>query len=1322
MRRAVIVLGWILAIAIALPLILLGVANTGPGRYAIEYLAAWGSGDTVRISSLAGRFPDGLRAAQLELRDRRGAYATLRDVELDWSPSRLTTGVLAIDRVSVRVASISRQPDTDPGPSSTTTGLPVRVFVQSLHIDRLEVAAPVIGADAVLTVDASGALDSLTTGRLLLTARTPDEGGEYRLDATADSGAMRVSATVNEPAHGWLSRLADVPDLGAIALNGALEGPRSALATRLTLTAGLLRASAAGQIDLVNNSADLTIEANAPEMRPGPDLAWQSVALNARVHGRFTAPDAIGQLRIDHLTAGDAGIDKIAADLSGNTGEAKLLGTITGARQPGPGGALFAESPIRFEATARLDAPERPVRFSLHHELLTVEGSAVASGPIRGSLTVTVPEVSPFLVAVGGNLKGNLAMTLTGDATQVTVDGTLGVTGGPGPALALLGDAARFKAAATLRGQTVSLSEARLDGRHVSIVMAGTVSQDAIGLNGTAWIDDLAALRPDFAGALRIEAKVQGPPDKLAVSADLTGSVATSGLASGPLTAHLDAHGLPGTPEGTLTASGDLFGAPLALRVTANRQGDAIRAVLERADWKSAHGEGALSLSTADARPEGRLSLTIGRLDDLTPLTGQRMTGEASATVNLTGQQVRLDMALREGSMPGAASVSRATLNATIDDLAGRQVVDATLALDGVGAGGLSGSATVRARGSEDAVALTLSASVPNLDGAPLRLTGGGTLDGRARRLVLASLEAGWRQRTLRLLAPARITYADGVAIDRLRLGLDKAVLDAAGRLAPTLDLTATLRDLPISLAEVFVPGLAADGTIGAEARLTGKPARPDGTIKLTATGLRLREGYGRTLPPARIDATATLASGAARVDVHAVAGASRLTVTGRAPMSVRDPLDLRVTGSLDIGLLDPLLAAGGQHIAGKLALNTAIAGSIADPVVSGGADATDGEVRDDVLGARINAIKARLDMAGHTLRLTSASGQAGPGTISAEGTVDLLSPGTPIDLRVTARNARPVASDGLTALIDGDFTLRGPADSLTVGGSILARRVDFRVPEKLPASVVAIAIRDPDKPPPPAAGPVPAIALDMTLDAPSQVFLRGRGLDVELGGTVRLQGTIARPRAIGSVTLRRGMISFAGQTLTFTRGTIDFNGAKLTDPALSLVSTSTSASVAATLTVGGTAHAPKITLTSVPELPQDEILAQLLFKRSVSSLGPFELAQIAAALASLTGVTTGLDDPLDRMRRGLGLDRLSAGTNARGSPTLEAGRFLAPGVYVGAKQGSSGGSTQGTVRIDIAKGLKLEGTTGSGGSGSATGAGSETNGSSVGLGYEFEY
>ena len=148
-------------------------------------------------------------------------------------------------------------------------------------------------------------------------------------------------------------------------------------------------------------------------------------------------------------------------------------------------------------------------------------------------------------------------------------------------------------------------------------------------------------------------------------------------------------------------------------------------------------------------------------------------------------------------------------------------------------------------------------------------------------------------------------------------------------------------------------------------------------------------------------------------------------------------------------------------------------------------------------------------------------------------------------------------------------------------------------------------------------------------------------------------------------------------------------------------------------------AGAPYPTVAQVPDLPQDEILAQLLFKRNVSALSPFELAQIASALASLTGVGPDVGGPLTRVRRALGLDRLSVGTNASGGAALEAGRFVAPGVYVGTKQGVSGGG-QATVRIDITKGLTLQGSTSTGGS--ATGAGGESNGSGVGIGYQFEY
>ena len=158
-----------------------------------------------------------------------------------------------------------------------------------------------------------------------------------------------------------------------------------------------------------------------------------------------------------------------------------------------------------------------------------------------------------------------------------------------------------------------------------------------------------------------------------------------------------------------------------------------------------------------------------------------------------------------------------------------------------------------------------------------------------------------------------------------------------------------------------------------------------------------------------------------------------------------------------------------------------------------------------------------------------------------------------------------------------------------------------------------------------------------------------------------------------------------------------------------------------ATLTVSGSASDPKIMLSSVPEMPQDEILAQILFGTSTSKLSPLQLAQIATALASLSGAAPGFD-PLDSIRTSLGLDRLSVGSDASGNPTLQAGRYIARGVYVGAQQSASGSGTQATVQIDLAKGLKLEATAGSSQAASATGSASSGDAASVGVTYQFEY
>ncbi len=77
------------------------------------------------------------------------------------------------------------------------------------------------------------------------------------------------------------------------------------------------------------------------------------------------------------------------------------------------------------------------------------------------------------------------------------------------------------------------------------------------------------------------------------------------------------------------------------------------------------------------------------------------------------------------------------------------------------------------------------------------------------------------------------------------------------------------------------------------------------------------------------------------------------------------------------------------------------------------------------------------------------------------------------------------------------------------------------------------------------------------------------------------------------------------------------------------------------TVTITGPASRPVIALSSSPTLPQDEIMARLLFGKASGALSPFEAVQLAQAMAQLTGVGGGGPGVLDKIRKGLGLDRL---------------------------------------------------------------------------------
>ncbi len=676
------------------------------------------------------------------------------------------------------------------------------------------------------------------------------------------------------------------------------------------------------------------------------------------------------------------------------------------------------------------------------------------------------------------------------------------------------------------------------------------------------------------------------------------------------------------------------------------------------------------------------------------------------------------------------AALARLSLTGTVRDPVANPSVALVLTADGISASGVTGSARVSADGPQTALLLRTNAAL-SVSGAPATLAASARLDAKQKQVTLQALTADYHGEALRLQAPARIAFGAATSVDRLRLALNQATIDVAGRIAPTLSLTAALRDVTPELAKPFAPTLSAAGLLTADARLTGTLAAPQGGVRVQASGVRMRSGPAAALPAVSLLATIDLRGTSARLDAHLGAGPKlQLAASGSAPLQAGGTLAIHATGNTDLRLLDPILNATGQRAAGNLALDARVSGSTAAPRLDGIFTLDRGEVQDFAQGLHITDIAARLAAAGDTVRIDRFTAHAGTGTLGASGTVGVLAPGLPVDLHLTADHARPLASDLLTATLDADLTLRGQAaGELQAAGRVFVRRAEVNIPNGLPPSVAVLHVRRPGDKTPSAPSAVPAaiVRLALVIDAPSGIFVRGHGLDSELGGKLTVGGSTAAPQIGGGFQLRRGTISVAGTTLTFSKGEVGFDGTGVTnkiDPTLDFVADSNSGSVVATLTVGGYADAPKITLSSVPDLPQDEVLAHLLFGTSVKDLSAIQLAEIGAALAELSGVTGGGGDPLGAVRKGLGLDRLSVGggggTNTGAS--IEAGRYVARGVYVGAKQATSGGGTAAEVQIDITRRLKARAQLATGG-GSVQGSTPDNDqGSVVGLSYQFEY
>ncbi|MXP41707.1 DUF490 domain-containing protein [Altererythrobacter soli] len=704
------------------------------------------------------------------------------------------------------------------------------------------------------------------------------------------------------------------------------------------------------------------------------------------------------------------------------------------------------------------------------------------------------------------------------------------------------------------------------------------------------------------------------------------------------------------------------------------------------------------------APPGGPTRVAIDRLEVWqTNVTGEVVLGEGAVSGNLAlagggldgtiglmprsgGQGFDVDLTANDARFGGETplAIRRADIDLSGFFAQGTSTVQGTVSAQGLSYGTLfvgrlaADAAVVNGRG-------TFNASLAGRRGSrfQLQLTGDvapervavaarGSYGARPismpRRAVLLRQDDGsWQlQRT-------QLNFGGGIAIAEGNFGGPGG---AQGRVS--------LSGMPLSLLDVALSDLGLGGTIsGIVDFQSGAGGVPTGEARVMVDNLT-RSGLLLTSRPVDLALVArlspTLAQARAVIEEE---GETRGRFQGRIAGMPRDGslferlsagdlfAQLRYEGPADA--LWRLAALDTLDITGTLRVAADVRGSLISPRVRGSLAGDALRVQSSITGTDVRQVRARGRFSGSRLQLTSFAGTApNGGRVTGSGTVDLadMGPGRGprIDLRIAARNAEILDMATMGATVTGPMRIVSDGVGGTVAGRLAVNEARWRLggasgAEELPN----IRTREINVPADvaPARGVSAPWRYLIDAVARSGVEVDGMGLDSEWSANIRLRGTTAEPRIGGSARIvpRRGFYSFAGSRFEITRGVIDFDQNSPPDPQIDLVAETETESggIDVQVQVSGNATRPEITFSSNPSLPQEEILAQLLFGGSISDLSATDALQLGSALASLRG--GGGMDPINQLRSAIGLDRLRI---VAADPALDRGTALALGKRFG--------------------------------------------------------
>lgn len=677
------------------------------------------------------------------------------------------------------------------------------------------------------------------------------------------------------------------------------------------------------------------------------------------------------------------------------------------------------------------------------------------------------------------------------------------------------------------------------------------------------------------------------------------------------------------------------------------------------------------------------------------------------ADVVLPPNRLQLDLALNGGPL------DRLAVTGHIDDALSEPVIALRLDADNI----VTGQATVdrlqaTVQGALARMRATIEAKGQFDKRLPVTVAASADLAlADAVNVVFDRIDVGVGAQRLALVKPLRLgRKASGELAAEAALVVGTGRLDADVRFVPDREFAgkADLRDLVLGpWAEMFgLQGMA--GTLSLAATL-GETAGRALRAEIDADLGDIRIARAGEMPPMRLQLGGTLNDGKANVRLaldspdlqllkaDAVVPVALSILEGRSEIDPAAPLAAHADIDGEIAEFWPYVPLPDHALAGRVQLAADLSGSLKDPVWGGVLHLENGRYEHLQFGTLLRNIRiaGKFDRKGARITEISAD-DGGKGRLNGNAELEMgdkEKPAPAYRAAITLRTMALTRMDELQAWADVDMNVTGDDHAAKIGGEVTVHRGEVDLAAALPASVPQLEVAnlaEPDRQEKEEKDAPAAFAadLDVTVNVPSRFFVRGKGLDSEWGGRLDITGPAASPRIVGELRARRGQLDIIGKTFVIRDSKITFVGGQPPEPLLGIVGVHKAGDLLVTASLAGPASSTTLTLSSDPDMPQDEILSRILFGKAQGNLSTLEALQLAGAAAELSGKGGGLD-VVGSFRRSLGADVLRVEGGEAG-PNVEVGKYLAEGVYVGTKRGPTPGSSGVEVEIELTPYLKV--------------------------------